>query len=76
MHVLLFFAGLCLGALGGFLLALLVLHGRAQSLAEEIWISQRMENPREKRPGGEPAWDRMGEWKHARPSTAANGVAE
>jgi hypothetical protein len=40
MSTLFFFGGLCLGSLCGFLLALLVVHGRAQSLAEEM-LAQR-----------------------------------
>lgn len=40
MSTLYFFVGIGLGSLGGFLLALLVVHGRAQSLAEEM-LAQR-----------------------------------
>ena len=71
MHILLFSAGLCLGSLGGFLLALLVLHGRAQSLAEEMVTSQRKTNTTR-----ESAWDRQEEWTYARSSAAVNSPAK
>jgi hypothetical protein len=40
MDVLIFVSGICLGSLGGFLLSLLVMQGRAASLAEEALDSQ------------------------------------
>ena len=40
MNALIFVGGICLGSCGGFLLALLVVHGRAASLAEEMVASQ------------------------------------
>ena len=45
MHVLIFLCGICLGSLGGFLLALLLLHGRAVSLAGELPDSQNRMAP-------------------------------
>jgi len=72
MHILLFFAGLCLGSVCGFLLALLLLHARAQSIAEEMVSSRRTAEI----DGGEPAWGPSDEWMYARRSTAANGLAE
>ncbi len=40
MNALIFVGGICLGSCGGFLLALLVVQGRAASLAEEMVASQ------------------------------------
>ena len=45
MQVLIFLGGMCLGSLGGFLLALLLLHGRAVSLAGELPDSQNRMEP-------------------------------
>lgn len=76
MYTLLFFAGLCLGSICGFLLALLLLHARAQSIAESLAEERVPLRRAGDIEGGGPAWDPSDEWMYSRPSTASNGVAE
>ena len=45
MDILIFVGGICLGSCGGFLLALLLVHGRAVGLAEENAASQNRTPP-------------------------------
>jgi 8-oxo-dGTP pyrophosphatase MutT (NUDIX family) len=70
MHILLFFVGLCLGSVGGFLLALLLLHARAQTLAEEVLSQHRAGGAR----NGE--WERPGGWTSPPASAASSALAK
>lgn len=72
MHILLFFVGLCLGSVGGFLLALLLLHARAQTLAEEMLSQHRAGAVG----NGEWEWGRPGGWTSPPSSATASGLAK
>ncbi len=76
MHIVYFLAGLCLGSTCGFLLALLLLHSRAQSLAEEMAPAQDEEFVHEDavvRARGRAA---SREWMYAHSSASASVVAK
>ena len=73
MTTLFFFVGLGLGSLCGFLLALLILHGRAQSLAEEMVMAQRAG---ERAAEGYRSTAPPSEWRYARPLRTGNGLAQ
>ncbi len=76
MTPLYFFVGLCLGSLGGFLIALLVVHGRAQSLAEEMLAQRDAESPAERAWGRVPPGDAVTpqQWGYARPHRPLQGL--
>jgi len=87
MHTIYFLAGLSLGSTFGLLLALLLLHGRAQSLAEEMAPAQREEEFVHEE---EETWPQLRarlrtraasraasqEWMHGHSSAAASGIAK
>ena len=72
MDVLIFVGGICLGSCGGFLLALLVVHGRAVSLSEENSASQ---NRTHVDPFSSPLWAEKEPRRSYAPSTPATAQA-
>ena len=75
MSTLFLFVGLCLGSLFGFLLALLVVHGRAQSLAEEMLAQREGDGVARKRRGkGFPGGATSNNWGLARPHATIHSL--